>query len=283
MNYTGVLAGRIVCQDGKVIELPKKAAEFLYLGTRENCFFNEKPRDALDLGVLGGRTLFERLRQKEIKDWLAANERPGLRRIMMVGDSIRMRISNATGYGLHAYARLLGKVNISHIPHNVGASGSVQTRIGNWLSCGPDLILINTGLHDLSQYDSERIRNPGWSSPDMYRERLSDIIARIRAANVTHVIWASNTPVVEAWHNDQRNNGGKSVLTRYNRDIENYNAIAADVMREEDVSILDFYRELVELGVERCILKDGVHLTSFGSKHLGKLAADTILTTLAST
>lgn len=221
------------------------------------------------LANLGGRSEFEISCQRHIIDWLRGHERRDRKRVLIIGDSIRMRISNATGYGLPAYRYLINDFNITHIPHNTSNSKVVLRFLPDWLSCKPDIVHFNAGLHDLKLYP-DHTGPESYSSPAVYSANLDKIIQTVRQHGAKHIIWGSNTPVKEAWHNCGR-------FRRYTKDINEYNGIAERVMHTHDVDINDLYRTLMDSALDDCLLADGVHLSHRGSAILGKAVADKIL------
>ncbi|MGI0042132.1 MAG: SGNH/GDSL hydrolase family protein, partial [Nitrososphaeraceae archaeon] len=178
------------------------------------------------LAKVGGRSEFEISCQRQIIDWLREHEHRDRKRVLIIGDSIRMRIRNATGYGLHAYRHLINDFNITHIPHNTSNSNVVLRFLSDWLSCKPDIVHFNAGLHDLKLYPDHK-KPASYSSPEAYSANLEKLVQTIRQHGVKHIIWGSNTPVKEAWHNCGR-------FHRYTKDINEYNGVAERVMHTHD-------------------------------------------------
>ena len=225
---------------------------------------------------LGGRNEFERTRQKKICDWLATAEEPYLKRVMIIGDSIRMRLSDSTGYGLHAYRNLIGKCNLTHIPHNCGGTKEWRNFLQHWLSCKPELVHINAGLHDLA-FSLKGDKPPtGYNSVEQYAENLEWIISTLKANNVKTILWGLNTPVQEEWHRWIPAKKKPRSIGRLNQDIRLYNDASIRVMKGHNIPITDLFTPLWEKGVENVLLADGVHLNHQGSVILGKLVAETI-------
>jgi lysophospholipase L1-like esterase len=219
------------------------------------------------LDRLGGSNEFQRFRQARIVDDLHGRHRPGRKRVMIIGDSIRMRQSNSTGYGLYAYAALKDRANLFHVPHNCGSSSAVLQYLDNWLQCRPQVVHINAGLHDLV-FGLRGESAPSYVTAEQYAANVRAILARLRAAGVERILWALNTPVVEAWHNVKGRRFG-----RRNADIRAYNAAAAQAAREADVEVTDLFTPLWDAGVERTLLADGVHLNPRGAEMLGRSVA----------
>lgn len=224
---------------------------------------------------VGGKTEFERYTQRQIIAWLKSHERPGLKRVLLIGDSIRMRQSSSTGYCRPAYRRMLGKVNLSHIPHNCGGSLAVVHNLPDWLSCEPDFVHINAGLHDLAYYPhGAQADHVASASLDDYRKNLREIFNTLQDRSI-EVIWAPNTPVDDEWHCS-----GERLLHRRNATVIAYNDVAKDVAGEFRIPINDIYTPLVDAGIRNTIVSDGVHLSHTGSATAGKHVAEAVLSAL---
>lgn len=222
------------------------------------------------LAEIGGRTEFERSMQRRTIDKLKNAERAGLKRVLLIGDSIRMRRSNGTGYGMHVYRRLLGKVNLTHIPHNCGATAAVQDNLLDWLSCKPDIVHINAGLHDLSIISKDVPEAAGRTSIKDYQDNLRAIFRTMIDRSIA-VIWAFNTPVDDEWHLTDR------YSYRRNSDVIAYNEASREVAGEFGIPVNDLYTPLFEAGVRTVLVPDGVHINHKGAAIAGKCVADAIL------
>lgn len=277
MLYNIPIKAHIVDKNYKKVTLEQLDAQDLFFS------LSRKHRSQLGLQgkllhVLGGRNEFEISRQKKIVDWLEAKEKPGCKRVLIIGDSIRMRLNDTTGYGIYAYQNLIEKFNLTHIPHNTGGTNSVLQFIKNWLSCKPDIVHINAGLHDLA-FDPIPDRSPpaAYNSIEQYAANLNQIITIIKESGVQKIIWGSNTPVQEQWHLYKPRTNNLRAITRTTSDVIKYNQTAEDVMRKHGVEINDMFNILIETGVEECLIADGVHLNNVGSRILGNLVATNIL------
>ena len=188
MSYITAESATIHRKDGSTVQLDAPTAQRLYLHR------NTQDQSVKWLRLLGGRNEFERSRQQQIVDRLADAERPDRKRVLLIGDSIRMRLRDTTGYGLHAYAHLLDQVNLTHIPHNTGGTTAVLQFLKDWLSCRPDIVHINAGLHDLATAAPGALLHRSYNPPDTYAKNLRQIIEMINVAGVRTTIWALNTP-----------------------------------------------------------------------------------------
>ncbi len=266
MRYIAAEEATIRMKDGSTRRLEGEAAQKLCL---------QRPLRGMGdkrLRLLGGRNEFERTRQQQIVDRLAEAERPGRKRVLLIGDSIRMRIRDTTGYGLHAYDRLIDHRNLTHVPHNTGNTDAVLDHLEDWLSCRPDIVHVNAGLHDLATAPPGAPPHPGHQPPEIYAKNLRQIVEMINIAGVETTIWALNTPVHDQWHMTVRK------LHRLNKEVALYNQIATQVMTELNIPVNDLFQPILEAGLETCLMRDGVHLTHTGSALLGRIVADRILT-----
>lgn len=265
MSYITAESATIRRKDGSTRHLEGQAAQALYLHR------NTHGQGYKRLCLLGGRNEFERSRQEQIIDRLAEAERPGRKRVLLIGDSIRMRIRDTTGYGLHAYDRLIDHFNLTHIPHNTGGTIAVLNHLEDWLSCRPDIVHVNAGLHDLATAPRGAPPHPSHQPPEIYAKNVRQIVEVINTAGVETTIWVLNTPVRDQWHTTNRK------LHRLNKDVILYNQTATEIMAELDIPINDLFQPILEAGLETCLMRDGVHLTHTGSALLGRIVADRIL------
>jgi hypothetical protein len=251
--------------DGRTTSVSGDDAHRLYLGHNFAPGMGDKR-----LRVIGGRDEFERALQRRTLEWLERRERPSRPRVLIVGDSIRMRISDCSGYGLYAYKLLASSWNISHIPHNTGGSKTVCVFIDDWLGCRPDVVHLHVGLHDLAT--TPWGKGPEHVSPETYRANLRYIIERIRSTpSVKHLIWGRITPVVEALHNMENR-----ILRRLQSDVDLYNEVADEVMAAERVESNDIAAPLHAMGVANGLLIDGVHLNPAAAAILGRQVAERV-------
>jgi lysophospholipase L1-like esterase len=229
--------------------------------------------------LIGGRSFLERWLQLSLLLDLSASTAQGQHRVAIIGDSIRMRISDATGYGLAAYIHLKDHVNLLHNPHNCGNTKVSLDSLENWLDYRPDLIFINHGLHDCAVVPGTYEPFASHLKPQDYERNLRWITQTVRSRNVD-LIWGYSTPVVEQWHAVVPDKGRPRRLMRRNQDIEVYNSIAQAVMDEFGFDTLDLYEPMKTAGIENLVLPDGVHLNDEGSTFVGLLVSNAIKTKL---
>jgi len=167
------------------------------------------------------------------------DDMPDLPRVLLIGDSISI------GYTLPARTLLDGKANVHRIPTNGGPTTRGLQQLDRWL--GPsrwDVIHFNFGLHDLKHADAkgglvDASEAPRQVELDAYRDNLRAIVRRLKETGAT-LIWCTTTPVPP---------GAKG---RVAGDEVAYNAVAADVMKDEGVATNDLHAfaaaRLAEIG-----------------------------------
>ena len=117
---------------------------------------------------------------------------PGLPRMVLVGDSIRL------GYAPGVAARLAGKAVVISPAENGGDSANVLTHLNEWvLRQKPDVVHLNCGLHDL-----KRAKKDGHHQIEMdrYADNLRRIVARIREGTDAALVFADTTPILDDRH-----------------------------------------------------------------------------------
>lgn len=184
----------------------------------------------------------------------------GLPRVLLVGDSISM------GYTLPVRKLLEGKANVHRIPANGGPTKNGVANIQKWLGSSKwDVIHFNWGIHDLKYMpDGKRQVEPA-----DYEANLRKLVAALKATGAK-LIWASTTPIPEGELNPPRKFG----------QVNEYNAIAARVMKENDVPTDDLNAWMTPRFEELHKPKD-LHYTEAGSEHLAKKVAEEIEKALA--
>lgn len=187
---------------------------------------------------------------------------PGLPRVLLIGDSISI------GYTLPTRKLLAGKANVHRIPTNGGPTTRGLEQLDRWLGDSRwDVIHFNFGLHDLKHADAKGGLVDASAAPrqvelDAYRDNLRTIVRRLKATGAT-LIWCTTTPVPP---------GAKG---RVPGDEVAYNAVAAEVMKDEGVATNDLHTfaaaRLAEIGKPA-----DVHYTTAGSAVLAAKVAGQI-------
>lgn len=113
-----------------------------------------------------------------------------------------------------------------------------------------DSLLLNCGLHDIKR---DPVTNQPQVSTDHYAANLQSIVIEGQRL-AKHMLWVRITPVI-----DERHNRLNTTFRRFEADVEAYNAIADNVMREHNVPIIDLHTFTRNLGSD--VYVDHVHFT----------------------
>lgn len=182
-----------------------------------------------------------------------------LARILIIGDSISI------GYTPFVAEMLAGSAETHHNPGNGGDSANVRANLDTWLAEQPaDVIHLNCGLHDIKVARGGDARQVPL---DAYRENLTWIVDRLRATGA-RLVWASSTPVVEAWHTARKG------FDRYNADVDACNAVAAEIMTAAAVAVTDLHAAIQAAGREKTLSPDGVHFPDTVYRQLAERVAE---------
>lgn len=195
--------------------------------------------------------------------------------LFVLGDSISL------DYGPHVEAALKGVASVSRkegrgeayenldLPRgaNGGHSGMVREYLG-YLKAGgvfhTDVMLINCGLHDIKS-------NPETGelqvSAEAYRENLMAIM-ELAPGLAEKVAWVRTTPI-----DDERHAKRGCGFGRVQADVDQYNQIADEVMREQGIQVIPFDEATVEMGTRMELYRDGVHFLKPVQKEQGEYLA----------
>ncbi len=183
-----------------------------------------------------------------------------LPRVLLIGDSI------LNGYQGHATKLLAGKANVDLWVNPYNQSEGVNKLLGEVLTNGPyDVVVFNMGLHG---WQEGRIK-PGTFEPLMkaYVEVLKTKLPKAK------LLWASSTPVTVKGKPTEIN-------PEINPNIIEQNRMAAKVMAEMNVPIVDFYGLLI---AKRELARgDMFHWTAPAYNLIAQAAVDAILKELSS-
>jgi lysophospholipase L1-like esterase len=189
---------------------------------------------------------------------------PGLPRVVLIGDSIRL------GYAPRVAERLSGKAVVISPPENGGDGANVLAHLDAWvLRNKPDVVHFNCGLHDL-----KRSRADGRHQVELerYAENLRRIVARIREGTDAAVVFADTTPIL-----DQRHARRGADFDRTEALVRRYNAAAVAVMAEMGVPVHELHWAVEQGGPWTMLGPDGTHYTAAGSDRLAEAVADCVL------
>ena len=183
-----------------------------------------------------------------------------LPRVLLIGDSI------LNGYQGQATKLLAGKANVDLWVNPYNQSEHVNKLLGEVLSNGPyDVVVFNMGLHG---WQEGRIK-PGTFEP-LTRAYVEVLRAKLPKAKL---LWASSTPVTVKGKPTEIN-------PEINPNIVEQNRMAAKVMAEMGVPIVDFYGLLVD---KRELARgDMFHWTGPAYDLIAQAAVDAILRELSS-
>ncbi len=197
---------------------------------------------------------------------------PSLPRVLLLGDSISI------GYTVAVRELLAGKANVHRPPANCGPTTRGLESIDQWLGDGPwDVIHFNWGLHDLKYMgpNGKNLADPAAADsgqqvpPKQYEANLRKLVARLLKTKAT-LIWCATTPVPPGA-------GGRVV-----GDAVKYNAIAARIMKENDIAVDDLYA-VAKARLAEIQRPANVHFTPKGSQELAKAVVASIERALAKT
>lgn len=198
---------------------------------------------------------------------------PKLPNVLILGDSISI------GYTRDVRALMKGQANVHRpmAPNNKGPANCGDTTIGlanidAWLGDTTwDVIHFNWGLWDLcyrnpaskEQGNRDKVNGKISTTPEDYRRNLDTLVTKLKATGA-QLIWASTTFVPEG------------EAGRFVGDDAKYNAIAADVMKQQGVSINDLHATTKAFAADQFTKPGDVHYTPQGSMTLAKQVAEHI-------
>ena len=197
-----------------------------------------------------------------------AADGPGLPKVVLIGDSIRL------GYAPKVAERLAGKAVVVSPPANGGDSSNVLENLEEWaIREKPDVVHLNCGLHDL-----KRTRPDGRHQVelDAYEANLRRIISRVLGETKASLVVANTTPII-----DERHARRKADFDRTDADVRRYNAAAESAGRGAGVPIDDLYRVVEQGGPGTMLGPDGTHYTPEGYDRLAEAVADCVARQLA--
>ncbi|MEX2680065.1 MAG: SGNH/GDSL hydrolase family protein [Candidatus Sigynarchaeota archaeon] len=186
-----------------------------------------------------------------------------LPRILLIGDSIRMRYAPIVAKALKNVAKVV------IIRENCEDSAKVRENVQRWLQQAESsklrVVHFNSGLHDIKRaYGSERRQQP----LETYVENLRQIVALLRAGSSARLVWATTTPVIFERHHATKG------FDRFEEDVIEYNKASLALMEEMGIPVNDLYDVIMRYGKERAISNDGVHMTGEGNRELAAAVAN---------
>ncbi len=180
-------------------------------------------------------------------------------RILIIGDSISM------GYTPYVAEALADAAEVVHNPGNAGDTSHTAANLEAWLAeARPAVVHFNCGLHDIKVSRETRAHQVPLAA---YRTNLERIVGRLERCGA-RLVWASTTPVIDARHQAAKE------FDRYDRDVDNVNAVAAEIMEQAGIPVNDLHAAAMSGGLEELLTDDGVHFTDQGYRRLAAVVAD---------
>ncbi|HEY9248447.1 MAG TPA: alpha/beta hydrolase fold domain-containing protein [Rariglobus sp.] len=187
---------------------------------------------------------------------MAQSSAPAEPRVFVIGDSISIRYGpylEKLAAGTFAYDRKRDTAGEPKATGNLdvptGANGGDSDMVLAYLRqrrehnpIAADILVVNCGLHDIK---TDPVTGAIQVPIERYEQNLRAIVAEARAMNLRPV-WIDTTPVIDEIHNARSKN-----FHRFARDVAAYNAVAARVMTEAGVPIIDLH------GFTTAFLPDG--------------------------
>ena len=206
----------------------------------------------------------------------AEKEKPstaGRPRVLIIGDSISI------GYTEQVRKNLADIADVSRPNDNCQHTAYGLAHIDAWLGQEKwDVIHFNWGIWDTHMVDDQGqiVRDDAKAegkvhmrhTPEQYRENLTALVKKMKATGAK-LVWASTTPIMSRT--------GKRF-----EDIANLNKVALEVMRGNDVAIIDDLYEFVLPHAGEWQAGDRVHFADKGNQALGQHVSERIRVALKS-
>ena len=183
-----------------------------------------------------------------------------MKKIFLIGDSIRFGAPNSPGYGVFVKEKLTDKAEVYAPNENCRFAQYTLRYLHEWaVATSPkdeiDVVHWNNGLWDVLHLFGDEV----FTDIDYYGKTLERIYKRIRFVFPNaRVIFALSTSVKEDWADPS--------FTRYNNEIEEYNKKAIEVLAPLGVAINDLYS--ITQTFDDSLRSDWVHYSEEGSKIL---------------
>jgi len=181
-----------------------------------------------------------------------------MKNVFLIGDSIRYgEPPGSPGYGIFVKKKLEGKANVYYPDDNCRWAQYTQRYIREWASAVDrekiDVVHWNNGLWDVLRLDGDEPLTP----LEQYVETLKRVYGRIKYHFPNaKIIFALSTSVMEEMANPN--------FFRYNREIEEYNKAAKELMASLGVEVNDLYSLTKDFG--KNLRSDWVHFNEKGSE-----------------
>ncbi len=177
--------------------------------------------------------------------------------LLIMGDSVSMQ------YTPVVRKALAGKLNVFRVPANGGPVSRGLSNFKAWTTGKKwDIIIFNFGLHDSKYKGWDRKNKAKFSSPEIYRRQLKELVAKLKATGAK-LFWVSTTPVQAGI---KSNDKGSSVI---------YNKVAAEIMQKNNIPIIDLYAKLLP-HIDKYFGYKNIHMSKTGIPVAGKIVAQRI-------
>ncbi len=185
-----------------------------------------------------------------------------MKQIILIGDSIRI------GYQDVVRRELGARAQVWTPDENGRDSRNVRAHLDAWLIARqPAVVHLNCGLHDLKrEFGASTYQVPRAE----YATNVRHILERAQRETRAHIIWATTTPVNQAWHHANKE------FDRFEVDVVAYNETAGAIACELGIAIDDLYAVVTRAGRDDLLLPDGVHYQPAGYELLGQSVAQAI-------
>ena len=203
----------------------------------------------------------------------AAQNNSHLPKVLILGDSISIDYTNNVAQLLSGKAEVTRPRRDNHRAINCGSTAMGLKNLDNWLKNGKwDVIHFNWGLWDLCYRNPELLKEHGnrdkvngflTATPAQYEQNLSKLVKKLKDTGA-QLIWAATTPVPE-------NEAG-----RFAGDAIKYNAVAAKIMRQNQIPINDLHAYISATGQKHYLRPGDVHYTKDGYHYLAAKVATII-------
>ena len=185
--------------------------------------------------------------------------------VMLLGDSIRINYQQVVRDALKDKAIVwTPKDNCQHTAYTLD-------NLDRWLkNRDPDLVHINVGLHDMFlNAKTGKTRH----SLKTYKRNLQLILEKLAEITDATIVFALTTAVDE---NRQQSSQTYGRLVRRNRDVDQFNAAAREIAKEQNILVNDLNAIVKTSGAEHVLRQDGIHLSPAGCQIVGNRVAELI-------
>ena len=181
-----------------------------------------------------------------------------------MGDSIRMNYTPLVSDLLKNEAEIV-QITTENGEHTKKTKKKLKKWLKQVKGQSLDYIHFNNGLHDLSW----SIKKKKSKVPiEEYETNLKDLLALFHKYTSAKIFFASTTPILTERHKITN----PTHLVR--EDLhQQYNQCARKIMAENHIPIDDLESIIINAGVEKCLLPDGVHMTEEGNQLLANQVA----------